>query len=246
MSKNFATAQLIRTAAPLYRDVANALERAIRENIWKPGDQIPTEPELEAQLGASRGTLRMAISELVRKGLLHRQSGRGTFVLGTSFKSMERYFRYKNANDDTEILPQHTVLHQNVLPASDAVAHALGLAPGTEVAALRRLRHCDGEPFLIVDSYFSMEIWNLIEHTDLAAHRLYNIFRDECELYVVSADEYLQAGLANEEESTRLRIPGGSAVIRLKRIAHTFENRPIEYREAVGHGDRFHYHVRLE
>jgi len=238
--------QLIRTPGPLYRDLTAALERAIKDGVWKPGDQIPTEPELEAQFGASRGTLRMAVSELVRKGMLHRQAGRGTFVIGPSFKSMERYFRYEDADGDPRILPRHTVLSQRRVRADARTARALGLAQGDEVAFVRRLRHYQEEPFLVVDSFFPMDVWQLIGEADLNAHRLYDIFRDECGLYIVSADEYLRAGLADKQEAGLLRIPKGSAVIRLERIAHTFEARPVEYRRAVGHSDRFHYHVRLE
>lgn len=238
--------QLVRTGVPLYRDVATAIERAIREGHWKPGDQIPTEPELEAQFGASRGTLRVAVGELVRKGLLLRQAGRGTFVLGPSFNSMERYFRYENPTGEPRLLHQNRLVERKLVKADARVAGALGVAPGSRVAFIRRLRTHKGEPFLIVDSFFPMDIWKMVGKADLEARRIYDSFRDKCGVYVVSADEYLHAGIVTDEQAALLCIPKGSAVIRLERIAHTFAGRPIEYRQAVGHGDRFHYHVRLE
>ena len=239
-------AQLIRTAAPLYRDVANALERALREGVWKPGDQFPTEPELEQRFGASRGTLRMAISELVRKGWLHRQPGRGTFVLGASFKSMERYFRYRLADSDTPVVPEHSVVKQSTVKAAAATAAALGVPVGSAVAHLRRLRHWRDQPFLVIDSYFPPEIWRGIAGADLGAQRLYDVLRDSGQVYVVSADEYLRAGLATRDEARQLHIATGSPVLRIRRIAHSFEQQPVEYRIAVGPGDRFDYHIRLE
>ena len=125
--------EFVRTAAPLYRDVAAALERRIRSGAWKPGDQIPTEAQLEREFGSSRGTLRMAIAELVRQGLLHPQPGRGTFVLGPSFKSLERFFRYESRGRDARLSPQNRVLRHGVRKASAATANALGIPPGAAV-----------------------------------------------------------------------------------------------------------------
>ncbi|MCW3047097.1 MAG: GntR family transcriptional regulator, partial [Solirubrobacterales bacterium] len=44
------------------------------------GAAIPPERRLATQLGVSRPTLRMAIDELVREGLLLRRHGSGTYV----------------------------------------------------------------------------------------------------------------------------------------------------------------------
>lgn len=46
----------------------------------RPGDAIPSERTLCAELGVSRPTLRAAIDELVVAGLLVREHGRGMFV----------------------------------------------------------------------------------------------------------------------------------------------------------------------
>jgi GntR family transcriptional regulator len=241
-----ANLQLVRTAAPLYRDVATALERAIRDGVWKAGDQIPTEAELEIRFHSSRGTLRMAVAELVRRGLLHRQPGRGTFVLGPTFDTFERYFRYESLEGQLPLAPSNRVLGQGVTNADAQAAAALGVAVKSRVGYLKRLRLNHGEPFLLVDSYFPLEVWHEIERADLSTHPLYDLFKNQFGLYVVSADEFLRADLVSAREAKLLRITPGNAVIRLERTAFTFESRPMEYRRAVGRADRFRYHVRLE
>ncbi|GAB3973178.1 hypothetical protein GCM10029978_051920 [Actinoallomurus acanthiterrae] len=45
-----------------------------------PGTGLPSERDLAEQLGVSRPTVRAAIEELTRTGLLTRQHGRGTFT----------------------------------------------------------------------------------------------------------------------------------------------------------------------
>jgi DNA-binding FadR family transcriptional regulator len=57
-----------------------AVERALRWNIgtgvWQPGDALPSERVLAAQLGVGRSTLRAAIDVLRREGLLVTSVGR--------------------------------------------------------------------------------------------------------------------------------------------------------------------------
>ena len=236
---------LVRTAAPLYRDVAAAIERAIREGVWKAGEQIPPEPELERRFGASRGTIRQAVGELVRQGWLHRQAGRGTFVLGPSFESLERFFRYETLPGAPPLVPSNRVLAQATRPADAEVAAAFDLAQGADVAWVRRLRCNGGEPFLLVDSFFPMPVWQVVREADFTHHPLYDLFKNAYGQFVIAAEEFLRAGLATAEEAALLGITAGEPVIRIERDARGFEDRPIEYRRATGRADRFRYHVRL-
>jgi len=246
MSIPEASLRFIRTAAPLYRDVAEAQERALREGVWKPGDQIPTEPELEKRFGASRGTLRIAISELVRKGLLHRQSGRGTFVLGPEYRTLTRFFRYERRDQPHAIVPEPTALESRTEPADARTAEVLRIEPGTAVGFVRRLRRHKGEPFQLLDSYFTPEAWAKVSKADFGIHPLYDDLKDKHDLFMLRADEFLRADLASEEEARHLEIAPRSPVMRLERIAYTFEDQPIEYRRSAARTDHFHYHVSLQ
>ena len=188
----------------------------------------------------------MAVAELVRRGLLHPQPGKGTFVLGPSFRSLERFFRYESRGRDARLSPENQVLRHGMRKASSATADALGVSPGVEVGYVRRLRIHEGEPFLLVDSYFHPDEWRRIESADFNRHSLYDQLRDAFGVYIIAADEYLRADLASPAEARLLNIPARSAVIRIERTACTFGSRPVEHRHAVGRADRFQYHVRLE
>lgn len=71
---------------PLYQQLARQLEDAIREGHLQPGDQIESEDALTARFKVSRITLRQAIDDLVRKQLLVRKQGKGTFVTTTTVR----------------------------------------------------------------------------------------------------------------------------------------------------------------
>ncbi len=57
------------------------LSDKIRGGLYKPGDKLPTEPEIMAEQGVSRTVVREALSRLQASGQVETRHGIGTFVL---------------------------------------------------------------------------------------------------------------------------------------------------------------------
>jgi GntR family transcriptional regulator, transcriptional repressor for pyruvate dehydrogenase complex len=60
--------------------VVERLEAPLREGRMEPGDRLPPERLLAAEMRISRATVREALHELELKGLVKRRQGRGTIV----------------------------------------------------------------------------------------------------------------------------------------------------------------------
>jgi DNA-binding LacI/PurR family transcriptional regulator len=67
-------------ALPLYRRIATRIAVDIENRGWGPHAKLPSEIDLAAQFGVSRGTITKALDLLVDRGLLYRSRPRGTFV----------------------------------------------------------------------------------------------------------------------------------------------------------------------
>jgi GntR family transcriptional regulator len=65
---------------PLYRQLADELASGIRAGEHAVGSQIPSEHQLSTRYCLGRPTVRQATDLLVRRGLLVRRRGSGTFV----------------------------------------------------------------------------------------------------------------------------------------------------------------------
>jgi GntR family transcriptional regulator of arabinose operon len=63
-----------------YKQVADRLRVCIGEGTFKPGERIPTEPELCEQFNVGRQTLRKAVALMEEAGYLKRVQGSGTYV----------------------------------------------------------------------------------------------------------------------------------------------------------------------
>lgn len=68
-------------AKSLAREVMNDLVERIRQGVYRPGDRLPTEPEIMAEQGVSRTVVREALSRLQAAGFAETKHGVGTFVL---------------------------------------------------------------------------------------------------------------------------------------------------------------------
>lgn len=87
--------------------LAQRLERAILAREYRPGEALPAERQLAAQLGVSRATLREALGQLVERGLLLRRHGAGTFVSGQIDEHL--------ADPWTQMLRRHPLMQGDLL-----------------------------------------------------------------------------------------------------------------------------------
>lgn len=69
-----------RSGLPLYLQLIDRLEAMIEQRALRPGDQVPSEPEIEQRYGVSRATVRQALSHLEAEGIVERHQGKGTYV----------------------------------------------------------------------------------------------------------------------------------------------------------------------
>ncbi len=73
-----------RRSRNLTEEVVADLSERIRSGAFQPGDKLPTESEIMAQLGVSRTVVRESISRLQAARLVQTRHGIGTFVLEPS------------------------------------------------------------------------------------------------------------------------------------------------------------------
>src|SRR3982751_5688770 len=80
------------------------LRQQITSGGWRVGSRIPTEPELVAELGVARNTVREAVRALAHNGLLDIRQGSGTWVIATSELAgvMQRRFSAADPQHVTE------------------------------------------------------------------------------------------------------------------------------------------------
>ena len=153
------TVELDRSSpVPLYYQLAQAIEAAIRDGELSPGDRFENELALAKRLTLSRPTTRRAIQELVDKGLLVRKRGVGTQVVQNP---VHRRVELTSLFDDLARAgqePTTQLLDYRVGPPDEEVARELSLKDDREVVSIHRLRCANGEPLAVMTNHLPVEI----------------------------------------------------------------------------------------
>lgn len=92
---------------PLYLQVKEVLLNRITNNIYKPGDVIPSEATLAEDFGASVSTIRQALSILAADGVLVKKQGKGTFI--SEKKTRLRFFSWIGDREAGKRILLHTI-----------------------------------------------------------------------------------------------------------------------------------------
>jgi GntR family phosphonate transport system transcriptional regulator len=139
----------------LWRQIAGKLHEDIAAGTVPPGGRLPTEAELSAQFGVNRHTVRRALEELSRGGLVRIEQGRGTFVaedvLDYTVGPRTRFAEWVKRHNKE---PSGKVIQLKEIAADRQIADALGIRPGGRVVLLERLGLADGQPVSLSRHHF--------------------------------------------------------------------------------------------
>jgi GntR family transcriptional regulator len=232
---------------PYYAQVKENVRGPIERGDWKPGTQLPGEPELCSIFEVSRTVIRQALTELMYEGLIVRVKGKGTFVAEP--KIMESLAQkltgfYQDMAEHGQP-PVSRVLKQQVVPASAKVAGLLQIDPGAPLLEIERLRFVKDEPITLVTTFLPFSRCADILRADLTRQSLYALMEQQCGLVIVRGHRTLEAVAANLREAELLQVEIGAPLMLLDSVSYLDDGTPIEYYHAVHRGDRSRFEAEL-
>lgn len=228
---------------PLYRAAKRALLGAIESGRVRPGQALPSETALAAALGVSIGTLRHAVDELVAEHILVRRQGRGTFVATHDANRFLFQFFHVERRDGTREVPSVELLAFARERAGDEVAEALRLAPGEPVYAVENRLALQGRPVVLDQLWIPGALFRGLTEKRFRDRpaTIYQLYQSEFGITVVRALERAQAVAADRHAARVLGLAPGTPVMRVRRMALGFGDRPVEYRVSTIHTAQHDY-----
>lgn len=218
--------------APLYARAEQELRARIAAGEWKPGQALPTEAALSAQLGISQGTLRRALGVLEAQRLIERRQGIGTYVTqATSERALFHFFRAE-APDGGRITPTSQLHRLETKPARPEEAEALVLPRAARVHRLFRQRFVTGMAAIVEEIALPEALFPAfhlpvgVELTD----ELYVHYQRHHGCTVMRVTEKLSAMAAPAGIAAMLGRAAGDPVLHIARIAFDVMDRPVERR----------------
>ncbi len=227
---------------PLYYQLAQAIEAAIRDGELAPGDRFENELALAKRLTLSRPTTRRAIQELVDKGLLVRKRGVGTQVVQNP---VHRRVELTSLFDDLTRAgqsPTTKLLAYQVGAPDEQVARELNLTDHRDVLCIKRLRCANGEPLAVMTNYLPAEI--APEADQLERNGLYQSLRVQG-VHIRLARQRIGAKAADRTEARLLGEKPGAPLLTMDRTAFDDSGSAVEYGTHCYRASRYYFDTTL-
>lgn len=215
--------------------------------IRRPGEALPSERSLSESLGVSRPTLRAALDDLARDGLVVREHGRGTF---TSARKIHQELE-PTPTDDFQVPPAEGTPWQSKLisfelePAGARLGQRLEMSPGDQLVSVVRLRLVDGAPMCIERIRIPSAFVPGITGRDFEIGSLYGLLRSRYKVAAKDAVQTTEPTVTDAQEAALLGVPLHSPALLFERTTRNADRAVIEYTRSIYRGDRYRITTRL-
>ena len=226
---------------PLYLQIKGWMLDQIRSGRWPQRFKLPAEEDLAPAIGVSRGTLRKAIAELVREGVLDQIHGKGTFVTAGGIEQplAQRLSAFSELLEERGIAYSTRVLHQGLEEPAARVASLLRLDPGERVVHLARVRLVEGRPVAYMENYVPAGLAPGLERVDFTRHGLFRTLEQDYGLRLAWGQRTFEALGAEGAVARHLDLPEGAPLFYIQQVVYLEDGRPVEYSDVWLRGDRF-------
>lgn len=229
---------------PLYLQLKRWIENAVARGAVKAGDALPSERDLAAKVDVSRVTVRKAVQQLVRDGVLVQRHGSGTFVAPQQNRVEQSLSQLTSFTEDMArrgMAVRAIWLDRGIYVPSPEETMILGLSPGERVARIERLRLTGDAPLAIERATLSSLTLpdpeaitsSLYEHLEASGNR------------PVRAIQRIRAANLGEDDARLLQIPAGAAALYVERIAYLPSGKVVELTRSVYRGDTYDFVAEL-
>ena len=229
---------------PLYLQLKRWIEDAIHRGAINAGDALPSERDLAARVDVSRVTVRKAVLQLVKDGVLVQRHGSGTFVAPQPQRVEQSLSQLTSFTED--MARRGMEVHARWLDRSLHVPSPeetviLGLSAGEQVARISRLRLTGETPLAIERASLSAQLLpnpaeigdSLYRHLDKSGNR------------PVRAIQRIRAANLDSADAHLLQVPVGSAGLNIERTSYLASGRVIEFTRSIYRGDTYDFVAEL-
>jgi GntR family transcriptional regulator len=234
---------------PKYHRIYLVLREQLQEGRFSAG--LPGELALMQQFGVARVTVRRALAQLAREGLIAREPGRGTRPIG--WATGEDGAQGAVATQLTGLLENLVsmgvrtsvkVLEATLLPAAPDVARALAIAAGESVQKAVRVRSTAQGPISHITTYVPAALAQRFGARELATTPIL-LLLEESGVKVGRAVQRISARTADVAVAGHLDVALGTALLAVRRLIHDDQDRPVQWLHGLYRPDRYEYEMQL-
>ena len=193
----------------------------------------PVSRRWQLSWGVSQGTVRKALDALAAEQLVERRQGKGTYVAQHTQETFPVSLFFRMARSQGErVTPEsntETAKRRKVRPSE---AKLLDLDRSAMVVEINRTRLIDEVPAIAETIIIPLSLFPDIDKRGELPNTLYSLYQLEYGVSVATAEEELNADIITKADARRLKLPEGSAVLKINRVAIAVDGRRVELRKS--------------
>ncbi|ORM70206.1 GntR family transcriptional regulator [Pantoea rwandensis] len=210
---------------PLYKRFATAIKEAVRDGILVHEEILPGEREFSQSLSISRITVRKAMDELEKDGVVVRSRGYGTQICS----QFEYSLKEPKGLSQQAVLrgkkPDTVWINKSKIQCSAEIGEKLGLDKGSDVYLLKRIRYVDQQAVSVEESWVPAYF---IADADEIGISLYDYFQKQ-QILPVKSQSRVSARMPDEALQQQIALPDNVPVLVIKQLALDAQGNPLEY-----------------
>jgi GntR family transcriptional regulator len=240
--------QLKTDKTPLYLQARQYLLSLIENGTFQPGEQLPSEADLAAQLGISRPTLREALHNLEQEGLIVRKHGVGTFVSRRTLVLESGLEVLESLESQAHRLGLNTEVVQLTIserPATEEEQGMLQLSDDEPVDVLDvdRVIAIEGEPVAYLKDVVPLTYLRREDLGDQFSGSVLDVFLQQDVVLPVASHTQISAEGADKQLAKRLDVPKGTALLKLVGQLYSYDEKVLDYSFSYFIPGHFKFHV---
>lgn len=222
---------------PLYQRLAQALNAVLEQGEASGHPALPSERTLSAGLAISRVTVRKALDELARAGMLRRRQGARTVVATRAQKTLTTLTGFSDELRARGGAPGHRWLSRQTVLPNPSEAMALGITGEEAVVRLVRVRLADGRPLAIERATVPQAI---LPSGEMVGASLYQTLT-ALGAAPVRGVQRIRAGLMSAIDARLLEREAGAPLLIIERRCFLADGRAVEFTETRYNGESYDF-----
>jgi GntR family transcriptional regulator len=226
---------------PYYRQLHHLIARRIADGDLRPGDRLPPESALCRAHGLARSTVREALRSLEADGFVRLVPRRGAVVLDRRepvwpLQVTAGFFEVEALAGGRAV--ETTTLRAGPVPADPDEAEAFGIAPGSPLYELVRVRRLDGRAAVWSTNQIPVGLSDAIAAAGVPDGRASLNRTLAAEGWpILRARRTVAAVAADGEVAAHLDLAPGTPVLRVRSMSWTVDGRPLDRHTAFVRSD---------